>query len=111
MTTTAVCTPSVESLDPELFRALCEPVRLELICILARKGRSDVTAIALEMTQDRSVVSRHLQQLMRAGVVIRTRDGRHTLYQLDGMALADRLEQMAKDVRAMAAACCPPVGR
>lgn len=99
----------LESFDTDLFRALCEPVRLELVSILARKGRSDVTAIAADMTQDRSVVSRHLQQLMRAGVVVRGREGRRTLYQLDGLALADRLERMARDVRALAPDCCPPV--
>ncbi|HEX5379935.1 MAG TPA: metalloregulator ArsR/SmtB family transcription factor [Phenylobacterium sp.] len=102
-------TPSLETFDADLFRALCEPARLELVSILAREGRSDVTAIADHMVQDRSVVSRHLQQLMRAGVVQRAREGRRILYQLDGLALADRLERMARDVRAMAPNCCPPL--
>ena len=101
--------PSLAAFDADLFRALCEPARLELVGILARKGLSDVTAIAQEMIQDRSVVSRHLQQLLRAGIVQSARDGRRTLYQLDGLALADRLERMARDVRALAPTCCPPL--
>ena len=104
------CDPTgLDSFDAEFFRALCEPARLELVGVLARRGRSDVTTLAGEMTQDRSVVSRHLQQLLRAGVIVGMRDGRHTLYQLNGLAIADRLERMARDVRALIPTCCPPL--
>jgi len=96
-----------EILDAEFFRALCEPARLELISVLVRLGRSDVTTIAREMTQDRSVVSRHLQVLERAGIVQSRREGRHVFHELDGPAVAAKLDRIARDVRTLAPLCCP----
>lgn len=93
--------------DMALFKALCEPARIDLIRQLATKGRSDVGTLAAGMAQDRSVVSRHLQLLERAGVVRARKVGRQVFYELDGPAIADRLEAMARAIRTMAAGCCP----
>ncbi len=41
--------------DSELFRALCEPVRIEIVKLLTARGRSDVQSIAAQVPQDRSV--------------------------------------------------------
>jgi len=62
--------------DAELFRALYEPVRIELVKLLTARGRSDIQTIAAQVPQDRSVVSRHLAVLHRAGVVRREKIGR-----------------------------------
>lgn len=98
---------AAQILDTAFFKALCEPARVELISTLIRLGRSDVTAIAGEMTQDRTVVSRHLQVLGRAGLVQSTREGRHIYYELDGPAVADKLGGITDAVRRLAPLCCP----
>jgi DNA-binding transcriptional ArsR family regulator len=94
-------------LDSELFKALCEPVRLEIVRILIAQGRSDLSEIAARLPQDASVISRHLAVLHRAGVVRRTKSGRHAYFELDGPQLVARLEAMTSALRRAVPFCCP----
>ncbi len=94
-------------LDADLFRALCEPARIAILAELIRKGRSDIGAIAADLPQDRSVISRHLQVLADAGVVVARRDGRHIFYELDGPQTCERLETIVGELRRLAPYCCP----
>ena len=104
---TAVASGCAGILDTGLFKALCEPVRVEIVRVLIAKGRSDLTAIAAELPQDTSVISRHLAVLHRAGVVRRTKDGRHVYFELDGPELLTRLEAIAAMIRRAMPYCCP----
>lgn len=90
-------------LNADYFRALCEPVRVALVVQLVRLGRSDVTALAEDMPQDRSVISRHLQVLERAGIVSSQQEGRHVFYQIEGAAIVARFEAMLAELREMQA--------
>jgi len=94
-------------LDAQFFRALCEPVRIEIILVLIRKGRSDVGAIAEELPQDRSVISRHLQVLERGGIVCASQEGRHVFYELDASTSVQRFEAILGQLRALLPLCCP----
>ncbi|PLR09150.1 transcriptional regulator [Caulobacter flavus] len=96
--------------DVGFFRALCEPVRLQLLTKLVQLGRADVATISEGFGQDRSVISRHLQILRDTGVVTASREGRHVFYELDGRALADKLQSMSEEVRALSPLCCPGRG-
>jgi DNA-binding transcriptional ArsR family regulator len=98
---------SLDILDTDFFVALCEPVRVELIRALLRKGRSDIKTIAEGFSQDRSVVARHLQVLARAGLVRAEKVGRHQYFELDGPAILSRLETMTNAIRQIMPACCP----
>jgi DNA-binding transcriptional ArsR family regulator len=95
-------------LDSQLFRALCEPVRVEIVKLLTAHGRSDVQTIAARMPQDRSVVSRHLAVLHRAGVVRREKIGRQVFFELDGSNVVTRMERMIERFRSIIPLCCPP---
>ncbi len=94
-------------LDTGFFRALCEPVRVEIMSVLIRLGRSDVNGIAEEMPQDRSVISRHLQVMERAGIVFATKEGRHTFYQIDGPGNVRKIETLLNEMKAIVPFCCP----
>lgn len=94
-------------LDAEFFRALCEPVRIDLLRRLIASGRADIAAISRDLPQDRSVISRHLQVLRRAGIVTAERDGRHVYYQLDGPAVVAKLEAVTDTLRRLVPDCCP----
>ncbi|TRW97697.1 winged helix-turn-helix transcriptional regulator [Paracoccus sp. M683] len=89
--------------DADFFRALCEPVRLQLIVNLVRMGRSDVTGLAAVMPQDRSVISRHLKMLERAGIASSEQQGRHVFYQVDGHATVSHFEAILTELRGMVA--------
>ena len=94
-------------LDTEFFRALAEPARLDLLRVLLIGGAQDVASLAAKMPQDRSVLSRHLQVLLRAGLVSCRREGRHRVYGIRGAAFVERVEKLALILRRVVPACCP----
>ena len=94
--------------DSQLFRALCEPVRIEIMKLLTARGRSDVQTIAAQVPQDQSVVSRHLAVLHRAGVVRREKVGRQVFFELDGLNIVTRMVRMLAQFRSIIPLCCPP---
>jgi DNA-binding transcriptional ArsR family regulator len=95
-----------ELLDSKLFKALCEPVRVEILKTLTAKGRCDVSTIAEHFPQDSSVVSRHLAILYDAGIVRREKEGRHVFFELDGPAMVERMEKIVEQFRRVVALCC-----
>ncbi|MBI2566917.1 MAG: winged helix-turn-helix transcriptional regulator [Candidatus Schekmanbacteria bacterium] len=96
-----------DNLDTAFFRAMADPVRIRLLERLAHRPWADVAAIAAEMPQDTSVVSRHLAQMAEAGLLRRRKEGRHVLYAIDGETMLARLEALASLVRqCLALGCC-----
>ncbi len=91
-------------LDPELFKALADPTRLALIACIAKCARPcSVSEVAECCAVDMSVVSRHLAQLARAGILEAAKDGRAMLYSV-------RYAELCVTLRSLAAAldeCCP----
>lgn len=100
----ACCGPIDRLLDPDLFKALCDPTRAGLLACIAKCGRPcSVSEVAACCAVDTSVVSRHLATLEKAGVLSSERDGRVVRY-------AVRYQELSKTLRALADAideCCP----
>ena len=92
-----VCSEALENrLEPELFRALCDPVRLALVAQLAASPRPLTVTEASECCGIHfSGVSRHLALLRRAGVVHAEKSGREVHYRIDVSALASTLRGVA----------------
>lgn len=85
-------------LAPELFKALCDPVRARLLACVAKCGRScSVGEVAQCCELDLSTVSRHLTTLARAGVMESSKRGTSVLY-------AVRYDYIATTLHALAAA-------
>lgn len=94
-------------LQTDLFRALCDPTRAEVLRRLAGAHRPQtVTEIAHCCGVHISGVSRHLAVLRRAGVVHAVREGRQVRYQLDCENVARTLRGLADALDACRAACC-----
>jgi DNA-binding transcriptional ArsR family regulator len=96
-----------EILDSKLFKALCEPVRVEIVKLLTVEGRSDVSTIAAQFPQHASVVSRHLAVLHDAGVVRRHKEGRHVFFEMDGVSMVGRMDKILARFRKIVPLCCP----
>jgi len=94
-------------LESKVFRALCEPARIEILKLLTVRGRSDIATIAARVPQDRSVVSRHLAQLSHAGIIRREKVGRNVFFEMDGPAAVAQLEDVLARFRALVPVCCP----
>ena len=91
-----LCCGPGQLLDPELFKSLADPVRLQVVARLA--------VVAAPMTVSEvtdccgvhlSGVSRHLKTLREAGVVESEKVGREVRYRLVREHLVERLRQLA----------------
>lgn len=98
----------VDLLDSTFLRALTEASRLEVLRVLLLTGTSSIRELAVQLPQDRSVISRHLQVLESAGIVKSEWRGRDRLYTLDGQTCLANLERIAASARIQIARCCPP---
>lgn len=95
--------------DPALFRALAEPTRIHLLAVLMRAGgEANVSQIAEHLPVDTSVVSRHLRDLVQAGVVEVERRGRERWYRLRYDSLIDHFRELVRQLEALrdGKACC-----
>lgn len=78
-----------------------------MLRVLLVSGPCDVASLDEELPQDRSVLSRHLQVLLRAGLVSCRREGRHRIYAIRGRVFVERVEQLLATLRRVVPACCP----
>jgi ArsR family transcriptional regulator len=96
-----------EHLQPDLFRALCDPSRLEVLRRLAgASSPQTVTEIADCCGVHISGVSRHLAHLHRANVVHAEKIGREMRYRLECDLVTQTLRGLADALDACRVACC-----
>jgi ArsR family transcriptional regulator len=69
------------SLVAERFRLLGDPLRLQLLQTLGR-GEMSVAQIVETTSTTQANVSKHLQLLLRAGLVKRRKEGLHSFYSI-----------------------------
>lgn len=85
-----------DHMRPDLFKALCDPVRISIVATLAAQAESQTVGDLTECCGiDFSGVSRHLKILREAGVVNADKNGREMLYSLKTEELAETLHAMA----------------
>ena len=91
-------------LNPDLFRALCDPTRAALVACIAKCGRGcSVGEVAQCCSVDLSVVSRHLALLADAGVLESRKEGRTVYYAVRYAELVTLLRSLANAFHE----CCP----
>lgn len=94
-------------LDTKFLKALSDPTRVLILKKLINVGACDISTIAQGLSQDRSVISRHLATLERAGICASTKQGRHVLYDLDGPYIVAKVESILEVIAPMAEMCQP----
>lgn len=114
----SLATPRVveepRNLTLEVYRALADPIRLELLALIAARGPICVCHLHEGLPYSQSRVSKHLGTLRRAGLVNTRREGTWIYYSLEEEALAvarefiDQLELSLR--RPHEADYCPPAG-
>ena len=97
----------IEVLDTAFLKALTDPTRIQIIKKLVSFGVCDVTTIAKNLSQDRSVVSRHLLNLEKAGITISKKIGRQVFHDINGPYVVDRLELILSSLSPMRQLCIP----
>ena len=100
-----------EQLDPDFFRAFCDPARIALVAHLAMSCQPmTVTEASTCCGIHISGVSRHLAVLRRAGVLNAHKNGREVYYELDTASLAENLRSIADALETCAAEAATAAG-
>lgn len=71
----------------DVFNAIAEPRRRQIIELLARRGAIPVGALVAAMGLAQPAVSKHLAVLHQVGIVSVSREGRQRMYQLEPFEL------------------------
>ncbi|HEX4155069.1 MAG TPA: metalloregulator ArsR/SmtB family transcription factor [Acidobacteriaceae bacterium] len=71
----------------DVFSAIAEPRRREVIAVLADGEAHAVNEIVFRMKMAQPAVSKHLGALRKAGVVTVVKRGQHRMYRLNGEGL------------------------
>ena len=107
MNKTKAVEKALANIDSDFVRALTEPARIEILKILTLSGPCDVKSLADKMPQDRSVISRHLAMMEKAGILKVKKEGRHVIYSIDGESALRKSEQLVKTMRqCLKLGCC-----
>ena len=97
----------VDVMDSKFFKSMSEPVRVQIIRFLLLNGRADIGAIAENMPQDRSVISRHLNLMQGVDILNCEKEGRHVFYSLNATAFLERFMNITDLVKACIKECGP----
>jgi len=103
----AMAEAAIEVLDTKFLKALTDPARVNIIKKLILLGACDVSTIAKGLSQDRSVISRHLATLERAGITRSRKTGRHVMYDIDGPYVVAKVRLILDAISPMADLCIP----
>jgi len=95
----------VDVLDSRFFKALGEPVRVEILKHLMLNGCCDVGNVAQSLPQDRSVISRHLNQMFEAGLLRCRKEGRYCFYEVDNGFFLKRAESITDAIKRCIVEC------
>jgi DNA-binding transcriptional ArsR family regulator len=82
----------------EVFSALADPTRWQVLALLAARGEGTATTLAAEMPVSRPAVIKHLTVLDRAGLVQGRRSGREVRFSVR----PERLDATARWLAAVA---------
>lgn len=96
----------LQLLDVDFFKALSDPVRLEILRFLLVQGRADISTVAEAIARDRSVLSRHLHLMAEAGLLKTEKVARNTYFELNGSGIKDRLEGLCEEFSKALKNCC-----
>ena len=97
-----------EVYDARFFKTLGEPARIEILSYLMMNGRSDIGSITESMPQDRSVVSRHLSQMLAVGMLCCEKETRHMYYSINAQVFIEKLELFLTQIKKSISVCCTP---
>lgn len=87
-------------MEKELFTAFTNPIRLQLLCCLA-KERRNVNDLIKNCGLSQSAVSQHLQKLRMAGLVTTQKEGKNVYYSLvypNSAVLAKQIKEFIDEV-------------
>ena len=80
----------------DVFAALSDPRRRELVTLLGERGSASATQLARELPITRQAVHKHLSGLAAAGLVASSRHGREVQYRLTPAPMSEAVAWMTE---------------
>ena len=103
----AMAEAAIAVLDTRFLRALTDVTRVQIVKKLILLGTSDVGTIAAGLSQDRSVISRHLGTLEQARLTRSRKVGRRVFHSIDGPYVVEKVTLILEALGPMAELCIP----
>lgn len=94
-------------LNTAFLKALTDKTRIQIIKKLILLGTCDIATIASGLSQDRSVISRHLNTLEQARITRSRKIGRRVFHSIDGPYVVEKVSLILEAVSPMADLCIP----
>jgi DNA-binding transcriptional ArsR family regulator len=88
-----------DSIDFEFYKTVFDPVRSEILVYLVSHGKKNIKEIAENFSQDRSVISRHLDLMYRFSIVLKTKENRNIYYEANSMFIVEKFEQTTENLK------------
>jgi len=88
--------PAQHAKPGNVFEALADPTRREVVRRLAQQGPATATELAGALPVTRQAVAKHLATLAEAGLVRSDRQGRETRFEFTPQPLAEAVTWMAE---------------
>jgi ArsR family transcriptional regulator, cadmium/lead-responsive transcriptional repressor len=86
---------SAATIDDDLWSAIGDPTRRQLLDLLLAAGEGTATSLGQQLPVTRQAVAKHLTVLDRVGLVQARSAGREKLYRVDEAQLARAAAQLA----------------
>lgn len=103
----AMAESAIAVLDTRFLKALSDATRVKILKKLILVGACDVGTIAAGLSQDRSVISRHLNTLEQARISTSRKIGRRVFYDIDGPYVVQKVKIILEALEPMAELCVP----
>jgi len=103
----AMAEAAIAVLDTRFLKALTDTTRVQIIKKLISLGTCDVGTIAAGLSQDRSVISRHLTTLEQARITRSRKIGRRVFHSIDGPYVVEKVSIILDALGPMAELCIP----
>ena len=98
---------AIAVLDTRFLKALTDATRVQILKKLILLGTCDVGTIAAGLSQDRSVISRHLITLEQARITRSRKVGRRVFHSIDGPYVVEKVSLILDAVEPMSELCIP----
>jgi DNA-binding transcriptional ArsR family regulator len=80
----------------DVFSALADPTRRELMTLIGKRGSATATELARDLPVSRQAVHKHLAGLAAAGLVASAREGRERRYRLTPAPMSEAVSWMTE---------------
>lgn len=88
-----------QSIDFEFYKTLFDPVRSEILKYVAVQGKKNITEISENFSQDRSVISRHLELMNRYGILSKEKQNRSVFYEVNKELIIEKFETTSIELK------------